>query len=196
MSNYEGGGLNRLSVFALAFAALCASAAQAETSPPEIRSSPTNRVPACVTPEQLMAFVVTRNGTLATKFTGIATTYRELGEALHVRWDYAFYQMLLETNYLMYRRGDGSAGDVGMAQNNFAGIGATGGGVAGDRYRDVRTGVLAQMQHLVAYSGEKVAQPVAQRTREHQDDIIEVSRKLNRPVTFADLSRRWAADRG
>lgn len=176
-------------------AAAAAGPARA-ASPPEIRSSPTNRVPACVTPDRLMAFVATRNTNLAPKFTGIALAYRDLGEAWHIRWDYAFYQMLLETNYLMYRRGDGNAGDVGLTQNNFAGIGATGGGVPGDRYPDVRTGVLAQMQHLVAYSGERVERPVAQRTREYQGDIIEISRKLGRPVTFADLSRRWAADRG
>jgi hypothetical protein len=162
---------------------------------PEIRSSPANPVPSCVTPERLMAFVATRNPKLAPKFMAIADAYRDLGGSAHVRWDYAFFQMLLETNFLMYKRGDGSSGDVGLAQNNFAGIGATGGGVPGDRYGDVRTGVLAHMQHLVAYSGERVERPVAQRTREYQGDIIEISRKLGRPVTFSDLSRRWAVDR-
>lgn len=162
---------------------------------PEIRSSPANPVPSCVSPERLMAFVATRNTKLQPKFATIAATYRELGESTHVRWDYAFFQMLLETNYLMYKRGDGSSGDVGLAQNNFAGIGASGGGVPGDTYLDVRTGVLAHLQHLVAYSGERVERPVAQRTREFQGDIIESSRKLKRPVTFTDLSHRWAADR-
>ena len=171
-----------------------AHAAEA-ASPPEIRSSQSNQVPSCVTPDRLMAFVATRNTNLAPKLGTIALAYRDLGEAWHIRWDYAFYQMLLETNYLMYRRGDGSSGDVGLAQNNFAGIGATGGGVPGDRYTDMRTGVLAHMQHLVAYSGEYVERPVATRTREYQKDIIEISRKLGRPVKFSDLARRWATDR-
>ena len=162
---------------------------------PEIRTSATNRVPACATPDRLMAFVAARNLKLPPKFSNIAAIYRELGEGTHVRWDYAFFQMILETNYLMYRRGDGSSGDVGQAQNNFAGIGATGGGVPGDKYGDVRTGVLAHIQHLIAYSGEKVERPVATRTREYQNDIIEISRKLGRRVTFGDLSRRWAVDR-
>lgn len=162
---------------------------------PEIRTSAANRVPACATPDRLMAFVAARNLKLPPKFSNIATIYRQLGESAHVRWDYAFFQMILETNYLMYRRGDGSSGDVGQAQNNFAGIGATGGGVAGDKYGDVATGVLAHIQHLVAYSGEKVERPVATRTREYQNDIIEISRKLGRRVTFGDLSRRWAVDR-
>ena len=54
----------------------------------------------------------------------------------------------------------------------------------GDSFPDVSTGVLAQMQHLVAYSGERVDKPVAPRTREKQDDIIAQSPALRRPVRF------------
>src|SRR5690606_1781645 len=79
--------------------------------------------------------------------------------------------------------------------NNFAGIGATGGGAPGDRYPDVSTGVLAQIQHLVAYSGERVEKPVAPRTREVQDKVVELSRASGRPVTFRDLAGRWAVDK-
>ena len=86
--------------------------------------------------------------------------------------------MLLETNYLSYKTGSGRWGDVDPKQNNFAGIGTTGGGVPGDSFPDVSSGVLAQMQHLVAYSGERVANPLAPRTREKQDDIIELSLAL------------------
>jgi hypothetical protein len=67
--------------------------------------------------------------------------------------------------------------------------------VPGDSFPDVSTGVLAQFQHLVAYSGERVANPVAPRTREKQDDIVQRSLALRRPVTFKDLAGRWAADR-
>jgi hypothetical protein len=96
---------------------------------------------------------------------------------------------------LTYRRGNGRLGDVKMSQNNFAGIGATGGGVHGERFPDVQTGVHAQIQHLVAYSGERIADPIALRTRKVQDDVVEVSQRLGRPVTFGDLARRWAVDR-
>jgi hypothetical protein len=58
----------------------------------------------------------------------------------------------------------------------------------------VKTGVLAQIQHLVAYSGERLANPVAPRTQLKQDDIIEASLRLNRRVRFSDLARRWAVD--
>lgn len=180
---------------ALASTLTLARNATAEPRLPEIRTHAANRVPACVTPERLMAFLVRRNTTLALRYRDIARWYRHHGETLRVRWDYAFFQMALETNFLTYRRGDGSPGDVKPQQNNFAGIGATGGGVPGDRFRDVSTGVLAQLQHLVAYSGELQADPVAPRTKLKQADIVETMRRLKRPVRYSDLARRWAADR-
>ena len=103
--------------------------------------------------------------------------------------------MLLETNYLSFKNGSGRPGDVKPKQNNFAGLGTTGGGVPGDSFPDVSTGVMAQIQHLVAYSGERVQSPLAARTREKQDDIVAMSRALKRKVRFDDLTNRWAADR-
>jgi len=161
---------------------------------PEIRQHERNKVPGCVTPERLMRFLASGNDRLLPKFQDIARHYKEHGERLRIRWDYAFFQMILETNYLKFRNANGK-GDVDPRQNNFAGIGTTGGGVPGDSFPDVSTGVLGQMQHLIAYSGEQVANPVARRTREKQNDIIQRSRALGRPVTFRDLTQRWAADR-
>jgi hypothetical protein len=162
---------------------------------PAIRLSDDNRVPRCVTPERLMAFLAERNTRLDPRFQNIARLYRYYGEGWRVRWDYAFFQMAIETNFLTFRRGDGRRGDVSETQNNFAGIGATGSGVHGERFPDVATGVHAQIQHLVAYSGERLADPIARRTRDKQGDIIETSERLGRPVTFGDLARRWAMDR-
>ena len=162
---------------------------------PEIRLAPGQAVPACVTPSRLNRHLTERTNNLDPRFRDIARYYKLHGEALRIRWDYAFYQMLLETNYLSYKTGSGRWGDVDPKQNNFAGIGTTGGGVPGDSFPDVSSGVLAQMQHLIAYSGERVAKPLAPRTREKQDDIIELSRALRRPVRFDDLTNRWAADR-
>ena len=161
---------------------------------PTIRIDNANPVPKCVTPERLMAFLTQRNPKIDPRFRDIAKWYRHHGQAWRVRWDFAFFQMALETNYLSFRRPDGKSGDVDPRQNNFAGIGATGGGVPGDRFPDVGTGVLAQIQHLVAYSGEVLQRPVAQRTALKQEVIVSASRKLNRPVRFSDLARRWAAD--
>lgn len=162
---------------------------------PAIRMHAQNRVPVCATPDRLMTFLADRNEGLNPRYRDIAKWYKHYGEAWGVRWDYAFFQMVLETNYLKYRRGDGRRGDVREHQNNFAGIGATGGGVPGDRFPDVGTGVLAQIQHLVAYSGETIERPVAPRTQLKQGDIVATMRNLRRPIRFSDLARRWAADR-
>lgn len=161
---------------------------------PPIRTTPTNTVPACVRPERLMAFLQVHNDHLSPVYEGIARAYKTQGERWHVRWDYAFYQMIVETNFLKYRRGDGSSGDVRPKQFNFAGIGTTGGGIPGDAYGDVVSGVEAHLQHLVVYSGEHIDSPIAPRTRLTQDGILEISQRLRRPVTFGDLAGRWAVD--
>ena len=181
---------------ALAFAVLLAGGALLAATPgraasPEIRGA----VAACVTPERLMRFLHARNRRLDPRYRDIAADYKRHGEALHIRWDYAFFQMLLETNNLTFRRGDGEPGDVRAWQNNFAGIGASGRGAHGDHFPDVSTGVLAQMQHLSAYAGQHIDRPLSSRTRANQDWIVAKSQALGRPVRFADLTRRWATDR-
>ena len=170
-------------------------ASSAVIAAPAIRTTETNRVPQCVTPDRLMAFVRERNPSVDPRYRDIAGWYKQYGDAWHVRWDYAFYQMILETNALSYRRGNGRRGDVHEKQNNFAGIGATGRGAPGERFPDIKTGVHAQIQHLVAYSGELVADPVSARTQLVQDAVISQSKRLHRAVTFGDLARRWATDR-
>ena len=183
-----------LSALAFGTVALSLGAGAASAAPPEIRTSARNVVPACVTPQRLMSFLKSRNPHVDARFNGIANLYKWHGERWHVRWDYAFYQMAVETNFLSYKQGNGRWGDVDLKQNNFAGLGTTGGGVPGDSYPDVTTGVLAQIQHLVAYSGEHVTDPVGARTKLKQDDIIEFdgapqrSRDLQR--SFAPLGRR------
>jgi hypothetical protein len=179
----------------------CLMATSAEARAPAIRFNDPDDVPACVTAASLNAFLADHNARrgyrLAPRFRDIARWYRIHGERHRVRWDYAFFQMLLETNFLSYRRGNGKWGDVDPRQNNFAGLGTTGGGVPGDSYPDVSTGVLAQIQHLVVYSGERLDNPVGHRTRLKQDVILSSVARISRrrPVTFADLARRWAADR-
>ena len=158
---------------------------------PELRLHDRNRVPACVTPERLMQYLERRNQRLAPQFKTIARYYKAHGERYRVRWDYAFYQMLIETNYLTFKRPDGIAGGVPPQDNNFAGVGATVPGKPGERFNDIATGVLAHLQHVLMYSTTRVPEPVANRTRLVQDDVQAVLRRLNRPVTFGDLARIW-----
>ena len=63
-----------------------------------------------------------------------------------VRPEVAFAQTMKETGFLQY------GGDASIEQFNFAGLGTTGGGVPGNSYPDVRTGIRAQIQHLQAYA--------------------------------------------
>ena len=51
--------------------------------------------------------------------------------------------------------------------------------------------MLAHLQHVLMYSTTRIPNPVAKRTRQVQDDVQGIMRKLHRPVTFADLAREW-----
>ena len=63
-----------------------------------------------------------------------------------IKAEVAFCQAMKETNFLRF------GGDVSITQFNFAGLGATGGGVAGNIYPSVQMGIRAQIQHLKAYA--------------------------------------------
>ena len=174
-------------------ASLIAVPMAAAASLPEIKISADNRVPACATPGRMMRYLRNRNPELDARYGGIATEYMRLGEALGVRWDYAFYQMIVETGSLSYRRGNRN-GDVRPAQNNFAGLGATGGGVPGESFKDIATGVRAHLEHLLLYAGDKLPNPTAERTRKVQEwgVLTEWHAHFRHPITFADLAQQWA----
>ena len=177
---------------------LCAQPASAADLP-AVKMSGGNQIPACTTPGRLMAYLKSRNKQLDPKFDEVARLYKKHGEALGIRWDYAFYQMIVETNALSFKRGNGSWGDVKPSQNNFAGLGATGKGEPGETFPDVSTGVLGHLQHLLMYAGEHVPSPVADRTRKVQEWKVLASwhKTISGPVTFAQLTRKWSpGDRG
>lgn len=161
---------------------------------PAIKTGPANQVAACATPGRLTVFLKQRNPDVDHRFESVATEYMRYGEELGVRWDYAFFQMLLETGYLSFSRGNGQPGNVRPSQNNFAGLGAAGPGQRGEHFPDIASGVKAHMQHVLLYAGDHIADPVADRTRKVQswNILTDWQRKLNRPVTFADLSSKWA----
>jgi hypothetical protein len=160
---------------------------------PEIKISAANRVPECATPGRMMRYLRARNPELDARYGAIATEYMRLGEALGVRWDYAFYQMIVETGSLSYRRGNRN-GDVRPTQNNFAGLGATGGGVPGESFKDIATGVRAHLEHLLLYAGDRLPSPTAERTRKVQEwgVLTEWQAHFRRPITFTDLAQQWA----
>ena len=156
-------------------------------------TNPGNAVPQCVTPGRLMAFLKMRNPGLDARYDVIATQYMRFGEQLGVRWDYAFFQMVVETGALSYWRGK-RAGDVKPEQNNFAGLGATGGGERGESFKDIESGVRAHIEHILLYAGQPVDNPVAERTRKVREwGLLNAwQRSFKRPITYADLAVKWA----
>lgn len=167
-----------------------ARASHAATTP-AILMTGSNTVPACVTPERMMAFLRQRNPSLDPKFGEIAQYYQILGNTLGLRWDFAFFQMLIETNYLSFKRPNGQWGLVRPDQNNFAGLGAFDGN-PGERFGEVSLGVLAHLQHILMYAGQRQDNAIAERTRKVQDWILPWAQGFNRPLTFSDLTKKWS----
>lgn len=173
----------------LLLALLAAPATAADAAElPQIKLTDSNKVMACATPGRLMAYLKANNSKMPEQFEGIATDYMRHGQAIGVRWDYAFFQMLVETGYLKF------TGDVDVKQNNFAGLGATGKGAKGESFPDVSTGVKAHLQHILMYTGTTVEDPVAQRTRDVQawGVLTKWQQSIKRPMTFKDLTSKWA----
>ena len=107
--------------------------------------------------------------------------YKSMGEQLGIRWGYAFAQMVKETNYLKF------GGDVLPAQNNFAGIGAVGGGDPGSAFSTPEEGVLAQMEHICAYASLEPL-PVGMPKVDPRFDLVTRGSCPN----WEDLNGRWA----
>ncbi len=135
-----------------------------------------------------MAYLRTRNPHINPRFDGLATEYMRYGEQLGIRWDVAFFQMILETGALSY------TGDVRANQNNFAGLGASGSGNHGERFPDIASGVKAHLQHLLMYAGEHIDNPVAERTRKVQEwgVLTDWQKSIHGPMTFTMLAKQWA----
>ena len=79
--------------------------------------------------------------------------YQEAGVE-GIKAEVVFCQSMLETGWLQF------GGDVKVEQFNFAGLGATGGGVAGADFSSygkdgVRMGIRAQVQHLKCYANKE-----------------------------------------
>ncbi len=108
----------------------------------------------------------------------------------NVRADIAFAQAMEETAFL------GFGGDVSISQFNFAGLGATGGGVAGENFaarhgdnaNGIRMGIRAQIQHLKAYAS---TDPLVNQCIDTRFSYV----SRGRATTINGLSGTWAADK-
>ncbi|MCR5098235.1 MAG: N-acetylmuramoyl-L-alanine amidase [Lachnospiraceae bacterium] len=95
-----------------------------------------------------------------------------------VRSDLVWAQICKETGYLQF------GGDVKADQCNFAGIGATGGGEAGSRFKDVEEGVTAQVQHLKLYATED---------NSWEEDVTIVDPRYNEKIRGKAMLIEWLA---
>ena len=100
-----------------------------------------------------------------------------------VRAEVVFCQAMHETGWLRF------SGDVSPNQCNFAGIGATGGGVAGATFPNVRMGIRAQVQHLKAYASTDALNNVC------VDPRFYYVERGSAP-TLDELDGRWATGSG
>ncbi len=130
---------------------------------------------------QLVMFLKSNNEQGLSRFSELPKLYREEAAIEGISYDIAFVQMCLETNFLRF------GGDVRPEQNNFAGLGAVGGGVGGASFPSARIGVRAQIQHLKAYAS---TEPLVQ---ELVDPRFRFVTRGIAPLV-GQLSGRWAAD--
>ena len=102
---------------------------------------------AVATAEQMKAYLKAKNPAVAQSVLDMVPLYFSEGKAEGVRGDIAFAQSCLETGNFAF---SGSA--VTLSQNNFCGMGVTGGGVKGNSFDTPQLGIRAQVQHLKAYA--------------------------------------------
>ena len=130
---------------------------------------------------QLQLFLKNNNESAITQFPDLSKLYREEATIEGINHDIAFSQMCLETGFLRFGT------DIKPQQNNFAGLGAVGGGAEGASFPSARIGVRAHIQHLKAYASlEPLVQP----------EVDPRFRFVTRGVASSvnQLSGRWSAD--
>ena len=101
---------------------------------------------------QAIALLTLYNPQLPIKATPeeIVDAYYEEASREGIRWDLAFSQALLETGFFAF------GGTVVPEQNNFCGLGTTSATVRGAYFPTPKDGVRAHIQHLMAYTTDRL----------------------------------------
>lgn len=133
------------------------------------------------TAQQMAAFLLKKNPNPKINCSALelAEYYLLEGEIEGIRGDFAFCQAIKETGYFKY------GGDVVPEQNNYAGIGTTGGGVGGASFESPQIGVRAQIQHLKAYA---TADPLVLDQVDPRYHLVSLGCSPN----MEDLNGKWA----
>lgn len=132
---------------------------------------------AVATQDQMVNFITKRN-----KYPKINCSVRELvriyyeeGGREGIRPDIALCQAIKETGTWAY------GGDVVPEQNNYCGLGTTGGGVKGAFFPTPQIGARAHIQHLLSYASKRLPR------EEIVDPRYELIKKF-RPQIFGKLT--------
>lgn len=131
------------------------------------------------TEAQLLAYLKANNPDALEEFSDLPRLCLEEGAAEGVRGDASFCMECKETGFYRFK------GDVQKGQNNFCGLGATGGGNPGHSFETKRLGVRANMQHLKGYGS---TEPLV---NECVDPRFKYVARGVAPC-FEDLAGRWA----
>ena len=123
------------------------------------------------------------NPNLGVSAEEIVAYYYEEGQREGIRPDLAFAQALKETEFFRY------GGDVVPEQNNYCGLGTTGGGVRGLYFSSPQIGVRAHIQHLLAYTSTRMPTTAIVDPRYQ---IVRARYGTNILSKWYDLNGRWA----
>ena len=96
---------------------------------------------------QMRAYLKAVNPAVPQSVLDMIPLYLSEGAAEGIRGDVAFAQSCLETGNFTF-----AGSTVTLDQNNFCGMGVTGGGVKGNSFATPQLGIRAQIQHLKAYA--------------------------------------------
>ncbi len=102
------------------------------------------------TAEQMRKYIKEKNPKVPKSVLKMIPLYLSEGECEGIRGDVAFAQSCLETGNFTFQ---GSA--VTLDQNNFCGMGVTANGMKGNSFKNPKTGIRAQIQHLKAYANSE-----------------------------------------
>ena len=133
---------------------------------------------AVATQAQMVNYINKRNPNpkLNCSVDDIVHLYYVEAEREGIRPDIAICQAIKETGVWAY------GGDVVPEQNNYCGLGTTGGGVKGEYFATPQLGVRAHIQHLLSYASKRLPRV------EIVDPRYELIKKF-RPQIFGKLTR-------
>jgi hypothetical protein len=115
-----------------------------------VASSPTILGPAVLTSDEIAGWYQStgHQPRITVPLDALVADFESVGASEGVRGDLAFAQSMVETGYLNFP----ASGQVAVADNNFAGIGACDSCSTGWHFPDAATGVAAQVERLHAYA--------------------------------------------